>query len=170
MRFNIIRSYCDLLLLVTLIQFSHAGKISLEEDIVDGYLDNHSKIEAALILSGVTQPDSLPKYLEWYDNLVAKIKTFAFDLDDPVGSAHTVFMYLHGEWLKTYAMESTTLADIARNKEYNCVSATILYNIICEEFNWTCELLKPQPMYIQYLTISDKRWLWRTRAIWDLIS
>ena len=41
--------------------------------------------------------------------------------------------------LLLYALESTTLADIARNKEYNCVAATILYNIICEDFSWSCE-------------------------------
>jgi hypothetical protein len=116
-----------------------ADRISLEEDIADGYLEEYTKIEAAFILSGVTHPDSLQQYLDWYDQLLAKIKTFSFDFDDQVGSARTVFMYLHSEWLKTYARESTTLADIARNKEYNCVAATILYNIICEDLNWPCE-------------------------------
>ena len=48
-------------------------------------------------------------------------------------------MYLHAEWLKTYAIESTTLADIVRSKEYNCVAATILYNIICEDLGWSVE-------------------------------
>jgi hypothetical protein len=116
-----------------------AEKISLEEDITDGYLDSYTKIEAAFILSGITNPDSLRDHLEWYQQLLAKINTFAFDLDDPIGSAQTVFMYLHAEWLITYALESTTLADIVRNKEYNCVSATILFNILCEDLNWSCE-------------------------------
>ena len=139
MIYNISKVLICSFLILALLQTVLADRISLEEDIADGYLNEYSKIEAAFILSGVTHPDSLPNYLEWYDQLLAKIKTFAFDLDDPVGSARTVFMYLHAEWLKTYALESTTLADIARKKEYNCVSATILYNIICEDFDWSCE-------------------------------
>ncbi|MEJ2544726.1 MAG: hypothetical protein P8Y99_11730 [Calditrichaceae bacterium] len=115
------------------------GNRSLEEDISDGYLDDYSKIEAAFILSGVTDPDSMPSYLKWYDDLLTKIKSFTFNYDDPIGSARTVFMYLHSTWLKTYAEESTTLKDIVRNKEYNCVAATILYNTISEDLGWSCK-------------------------------
>ena len=121
-----------------LIQTVFAGRRSLEEDIADGYLDDYSKIEAAFILSGVTHPDSLQRYLDWYRQLLAKIRTFPLESGDPVGSAKTVFIYLHATWLKTYALESTTIADIVRNKEYNCVAATILYNIICEDLMWAC--------------------------------
>jgi len=128
-----------LIFILCLYHTIHAEKITLEEDIADGYLDTYTKIEAAFILSGITDPDSLKAHIEWYQRLLTKIKTFAFDLNDPLESAQTVFMYLHSEWLKTYALESTTLADIVRDKEYNCVSATILYNILCEDLNWSCE-------------------------------
>jgi hypothetical protein len=131
-------SFCIFLVLV-MIQAARAGKISLQDDIADGYLNEYSKIEAAFILSGVSDPDSLPRYLDWYDRLLSKIKNFSFEFNDPVGSARTVFMYLHSEWLKSYALESTTLADIVRTREYNCVAATILYNIVCEDLGWSCE-------------------------------
>ncbi len=119
--------------------FSLAERKSLEKDIADGYLDDYSKIETAFILSGVTHPDSMSHYLNWYNELLTQIKSFTFNYDDPVGSARTVFMYLHSTWLKTYAEESTTLADIVRSKEYNCVAATILYNIISEDLGWSCK-------------------------------
>jgi len=128
-----------LIFIFALVNNTRADKNSLEEDIADGYLDDYSKIEAAFILSGVTHPDSLRRHLDWYNQLLIKIKTFPFEYDDPVSSAQTVFMYLHSAWLKTYALESTTLADIVRNKEYNCVAATILYNIICEDLDWSCK-------------------------------
>ncbi len=126
------------LLLVILVAPSvYAAEKSLVEDIADGYLNDYSKIEAAFILSGVTDPGSLRRHLDWYAGLLDKIKNFPFDFNDPVGSAQTVFLYLHSAWLKTYARESTTLADIVRSKEYNCVSATILYNLVCEDLNWS---------------------------------
>ncbi len=129
----------SLMFICLLLQVVSAERKSLEEDIADGYLDDYSKTEAAFILSGVTDPDSMPQYLNWYDELLTKIKSFTFNYDDPVGSARTLFMYLHSTWLKTYAEESTTLADIVRSKEYNCVAATILYNIISEDLGWSCK-------------------------------
>ncbi len=133
-----------------------ADRPNLEEDITDGYLDEYSKIEAAFILSGVTDPDSLRLHLDWYDQLLKKLKSFSYDLDDPVGSARTIFMYLHNEWLKTYALESTTLADIVRNKEYNCVAATILFNIICEDFSWDVQAFEtPTHVYTIFNRFRD---------------
>ena len=138
------------------IQAGRAAKITLQEDIADGYLDDYSKIEAAFILSGVTDPDSLSRYLGWYDQLLGRIKNFSFDFNDPIGSARTVFMYLHNEWLKTYALESTTVADIVRTKEYNCVAATILYNLICEDLGWSCEAFEtPTHVYTIFNNFSQ---------------
>ena len=128
-----------IILLFILLQNNFAQKVSLEEDISDGYLDDYSKVEAAFILSGVTHPDSMQQYLDWYDQILDKIKSFSFDVNDPMSSAQTVFIYLHNSWLDEYALESTTLADIVQSKEYNCVAATILYNLICEDMQWICE-------------------------------
>jgi len=148
------KKFHSLILILAFVHTAQADRISLEEDIADGYLEEYSKIEAAFILSGVTHPDSLQHYLNWYDQLLAKLKSFSYDFNDPVGSARTVFMYLHSEWLKTYALESTTLADIVRSKEYNCVAATILYNIICEDFGWSCEAFEtPTHVYTIFKNI-----------------
>ena len=120
-------------------QSLHAGKISLEEDIADGYLDEYSKIEAAFILSGISNADSLAGYLDWYNQLLITIRNLHLDYNNPMESARTVFLYLHSAWFKTYAEESTTLIDIVQRNEYNCVSATILYNLICEDLGWSCQ-------------------------------
>ena len=120
-------------------QSAQAGKISLEDDIADGYLDEYTKVEAAFLLSGISDTDSLPGYLDWYNLLLNTIRGLHLDYNDPIESARTVFLYLHSAWLKTYAEESTTLIDIVQRKEYNCVSATILYNLICEELGWSSQ-------------------------------
>jgi hypothetical protein len=146
-----------LILIITLVYTARAGRITLQEDIADGYLSEYSKVEAAFILSGITDTDSLAHYLDWYDQLLTKIKSFSFDIGDPVGSARTVFMYLHSEWLKTYALESTTLADIVRAKEYNCVAATILYNLICEDLGWSCQAFEtPTHVYTIFNNFSQR--------------
>jgi hypothetical protein len=147
--------YC-LLFIAFSVSTAIGNRPSLEQDIADGYLDEYSKIEAAFILSGVTDPDSLKHHLYWYDQLLKKLKSFSYDLEDPVGSARTVFMYLHNEWLKTYALESTTLADIVRSKEYNCVAATILFNIICEDFGWDVQAFEtPTHVYTIFKRFRD---------------
>ncbi len=156
---NVMRNtaLAGLLLVFVLISVLQAKRISLEEDISDGYLNEYSRIEAAFILSGVSDPDSLPKYLDWYDRLLGKIRSFSFDYGDPVGSARTVFMYLHSEWLKTYAMESTTLADIVRAREYNCVAATILYNLVCDDLGWSTEAFEtPTHVYTIFSNFSQR--------------
>lgn len=111
----------------------------IAEDITDHDLDEFTRIEAAFILSGVTQPDSLNIYLHWYQTLVEKIRSIPFEPDDRPGSASKVFNYLHATWLQNYQLEATTLRDIVRNKTFNCVSSTILYNLICEDLGWSTE-------------------------------
>lgn len=111
----------------------------IAEDIKDFELDDFSRIEAAFILSGVTDPDSLQFYIRWYNVLVEKIRALPFNAGDRPGSALMVFNYLHATWLKNYQLEATTLLDIVRSKTFNCVSSTILYNLICENLGWGTE-------------------------------
>ena len=146
------------ILSVSILKMVSADNISLQEDITDdGYLNSHSKIEAAFILSGVSDSDSLQIYLRWYDDLITKIRALDFDISNRIESARTVFFYLHTTWLKTYALESTTLVDIARKKEFNCVAATILFNIICEDLGWECEAFEtPTHVYTVFINFSQK--------------
>ena len=106
---------------------------ALSEDIDDGHLDRFKPIEAAFILSGVSTPDSLTFYVSWYYDLLKTIQNFHFDPFKPVESAQQVFAYLHGNWLKKYQIEATTLLDVVQRRTFNCVSATILYNLICDD-------------------------------------
>lgn len=105
-------------------------------DIRDYVLDDFSLVEAAFILSGVENPDSLQVYLSWYGRLVEKVRAIPFDPDDRPGNASKVFNYLHGTWLKKYQLEATTLLDVVHKKLFNCVSATILYNLVCTDMGW----------------------------------
>ena len=120
-------------------QFETALEQQLEADISDFVLDDFSKIEAAFILSGANEQDTLNYYLDWYDQLVQTIRDYNFNSHDRIASASKVFAYLHSSWLITYKEEATTLTAIVDEKRFNCVAGTILYNLICEELGWPTE-------------------------------
>ncbi len=111
----------------------------LRKDMEDNRLDNFSKIKAAFILSGATHADSLEYYLNWYNTLVQTLKNYNFDPFDRINSAGKVFAYLHSNWLLTYQEKATTLINVVKQKQYNCVAGTILYNLVCEDMGWATE-------------------------------
>jgi len=127
------------LLIITASSSARSLENRIAADIEDYELDEFSRIEAAFILSGVTDPDSLLYHVNWYNALVEKIRAIPFDPNDRPGSASKVFNYLHATWLRNYQLEATTLLDIVRTKTFNCVSSTILYNLICDDLGWGTE-------------------------------
>ncbi len=108
----------------------------LQQDIERGRLDRFSLVEAAFILSGANEPDSLAICLRWYQDLLQTLKNYHFDPFDREGSAAKVFSYLHSSWLLTYKEQATTLLDVMRKKQFNCVAGTILYNLLCSDLGW----------------------------------
>jgi hypothetical protein len=128
----------------------------LRADIEDGRLDDFSGMEAAFILSGVHEPERLDAAMSWYRNLVETIRGFHFDSFDRTGSASKVFAYLHGTWLKQYEKETISLMDIVHKKVFNCVTATILYNMICEDFGWRTEAFEtPTHVYTIFTNFTN---------------
>ncbi|MBN1540683.1 hypothetical protein JW992_00960 [candidate division KSB1 bacterium] len=114
-------------------------EMRLEQDIADHRLDDFGPIEAAFILSGIDRSDTLAAYLSWYDELLQTLRDYHFDTADRVGSAAKVFSYLHANWLLDYREEATTLIDVVRRKEFNCVAGTLLFNLVCEDMGWSTE-------------------------------
>lgn len=113
--------------------------LRLETDIEDQYLDEFTKVEASFILSGVDHPDSLFQCVAWYNHLLDTVQKFQFDLRDHIGSANRIFAWLHSHWLRQYERDATTLLDIRNRKCFNCVSGTILFNLLCEDLGWPVE-------------------------------
>ena len=119
-------------------------------------MDDMPRIAAAFILSGATSQDSLDAGLAWYGSLVEQIRNFRFDPFDRVGSAAKTFAYLHSAWLCQYNRGSTTLLDIMGKKQFNCVSATILYNLICEDMGWSTEAFEtPTHVYTVFTNFTQ---------------
>ncbi len=126
-------------------------------DISDQKLDDFSHIEAAFILSGVGTRDSLQHYLDWYDSLVSRIEGFHFDPIDHVGSAGKIFNYIRTTLYERYEKNATTLLDIVDRKKYNCVSATVLFNYVCESLGMPTEAFEtPTHVYTVFSEFGDR--------------
>jgi hypothetical protein len=109
----------------------------LAADIEDGRLDDFSKIEAAFVLSGVRDADSLAACVAWHRGLIGTVENFRFQMTDRAGSARRLFAWLHGAWLVDYDSAATTLTDVMNRRTYNCVSGTVLFNLTCEALGWS---------------------------------
>lgn len=132
-------------------------ELKLQQDIQDRVLDDFTLVQAAFILSGIIDSDSLKSYLAWFDQLIQNIKDFHFNYFDRIETAAKIFSYLHDTWLITYKEEATTLINVVREKKYNCVAGTILYNLVCNELNLSTEAFEtPTHTYTLFPNFTER--------------
>jgi len=82
--------------------------------------------EGGLIASGVYNEDNLTRL----DNMIAESKKLA--AGNQKALAAKVFEFMHKTVLKKYVANATSLENVFKNNQYNCVSSTILFNILLE--------------------------------------
>lgn len=129
----------------------------LAQDISDGELNDFSRIAAAFIISGADSNARLQQGLGWFNELVQDIQAKNLIGFDRIPSAEKLFLYLHTTWLKDYKLKATTLFDILERKEYNCVSATVLYNLLCDEAGLSTEAFEtPTHVYTIFTNITQQ--------------
>jgi hypothetical protein len=138
-----------------------AGSQGLSEqllaDIQDGQLDQFSRIEAAFIIASGDDSAKLQQGMGWFHALLQDIYSKNLIGFDKVPSAEKLFLYLHTTWLKTYQREATALFDIMERKAFNCVSATVLYNLICDEVGLKTEAFEtPTHVYSIFTNIVEQ--------------
>ena len=116
-----------------------AGATALEKELLkdasDGELDDFSTVEAGFIASGVPTDTQLDRYRKRYAALLDDIKEHTKDLDDDYAVAQATFKYLHKHLLKRYGLHAVDLIGLFNNGDYNCVSATVLFNSILQDLN-----------------------------------
>jgi len=99
----------------------------------------------------------LQQGLTWFNELVQDIRTKNLIGFDRVPSAEKLFLYLHTTWLKDYRLKATTLFDILERKEYSCVSATVLYNLLCDEVGLSTEAFEtPTHVYTIFTNVTQQ--------------
>lgn len=153
------RIFLKICLLLLLVTPSHSQLLSeqLAKDISNGQLEHFSRIKAAFIISGADSNSRLEQGLIWFKELVSDILAKNLIGFDRIPSAEKLFLYLHSTWLKEYQLQATTLFDILERKEYNCVSATVLYNLLCDEMGLTTEAFEtPTHVYTIFTNITQQ--------------
>jgi len=160
--FIINRCAAVLLLIVPILTAAPAAgqntfEARLADDMDDQRLDEFSRLEAALILSGISSQDSLKQGVAWYQEIVHTVRQFPVNNMDRIESANRVFSWLHATWLHQYGAEATTLLDIIERKMFNCVSATVLYNLLCDDLGWNTEAFEtPSHVYTIFTDFTDQ--------------
>lgn len=102
-----------------------AGELPAKEtDLTDG----------ALVASGFESPASLRSARARFESLVSPIVEHLRRVADPRERAQQLLGLLHqkGGLLGEYDARATTLAEILDRRRYNCVSASVVYNILAE--------------------------------------
>jgi tetratricopeptide (TPR) repeat protein len=109
-----------------------------------------SFLDAALIASGAPQ-ERMAAYRQRYQNLLDRIRRDIplLGLDD-MGRAAKIFELMHRHGMTTYKSEETTLLEILDAGNFNCVSGTLLYNLLAAEFGFETRIVVvPEHVYSQ---------------------
>ncbi|QDU93354.1 hypothetical protein [Lignipirellula cremea] len=100
----------------------------LRADLLDGRLDDLTLLEAALIAGGIDDTRALNHHVEAFARVEAALRRELPDTASPQERAEIVFRFLHTNVLTgPYARDCMQVERSLRGEEYNCVTATILY-------------------------------------------
>ncbi len=104
-------------------------------DADDGRLDDFSLVDAAFIASGVPDRKGLEIYRGKYRQLLGKVKRATRGAVGERERARRAFVAMHEAVLERYGLHAVDMIGVFSRGEYNCVSATILYDALLEELD-----------------------------------
>lgn len=111
---------------------AHALERQLIVDCRDGRLDDHNLLTAALIAGGVSDPQQLADHQDKFAKQLRRILG-STATDDEATRAEHLLTAMHEELLTgEYLAACSNVADLVSHGNYNCVSATVVYQILCE--------------------------------------
>lgn len=111
----------------------NSAEAALLADAADGRLDEHSLLEAALVASGVEDAAARMRHVQRVSALALRLRQRCAAEPSPQRQAQLVLETLHEELLAgQYALPCTQLHKVLQCGDYNCVSATLLYNCLCQ--------------------------------------
>ena len=152
-----IRTYFLLLFIIPAGAFGQGLLEDLKTDLKNERLDTFTLIEAAFIVSGTETPVELADGMAWFESLITDIQLKNIPVrGNDAETARRLFNYMHAVWLPDYEKYATSLLDIQQRRGYNCVSATVLYNLSCLELGLqTAAFETPSHVYTIFENFTD---------------
>jgi Tfp pilus assembly protein PilF len=112
-------------------------------DAEDGRLDEFSLLDAALIASGVKDTAELGRYSERMESWAVELKHGGGADGSPRRQVEAIFAFLHGKILRgKYNLQCTDLRQAFDDGQFNCVSATVLFNCLAGEMGFSSSALE----------------------------
>ena len=104
----------------------------LYADASDGQLDQFTLLEAGLIASGVDARVVLTAYVERLNSHLERIPSTSVQTNAKASQAASILRFLHRELLiGNYDETCTEITRLLDEGDFNCVSATLLYQYLC---------------------------------------
>lgn len=108
---------------------------NLLDDAADGRFDRHDLLEAALIASGVVEPQRRAAYRSLFDGWVDELRTSGRVTGSTFDRARALHEFLHARALTGgFGESSTTLHGVFDAGRFNCISSLILYRCLAARF------------------------------------
>ena len=109
---------------------------ALLQDAQNGKWNRFDLFRAAMIVEGIRDPELIRTYETRLDALVAKVlaESRANGGTTPQALTRSLFEAMHREILtKSYSLHCTELSKVMSTGAFNCVSATVLFNVLAEK-------------------------------------
>ena len=117
----------------------------LFDDAANGQLEQHSLLAAALVAGGVDSPEVLHRFQRRLDKYVEELQPSHTSTDNRRDRLEAVFDFLHRRILHAgYRIECTDLRSVLDHGCFNCVSASVLFQYLAEQYGFqVCALEMP---------------------------
>jgi tetratricopeptide (TPR) repeat protein len=110
---------------------------ALFQDAQDGKWDNFNLFRAAMVAEGERDPIKIKNYEAKLDAILQKIKNKNHNNNNPVAAENltrSLFEALHRDIMtRQYDINCTNISRVFETGKFNCVSATVLFNVIGEK-------------------------------------
>lgn len=131
-------------------------------DIRDGSLDKYDLYDAFLVSSGIVSHDEIRIFREKYtsichsiDNYLAIIKQNKQEND-----AKNILKWLHNNLFISYKENTKGIIDLMNYGEYDCLTSSIMYYILCERLNIYVRIIQvPKHVFCQVYDEDFGKWI-----------
>jgi tetratricopeptide (TPR) repeat protein len=106
-------------------------------DAADGRLDEVPFLEAVFLANGIRSPELADELRERFQGYADRVRREVSTVRDPRQRCRAIHEWLHRHVLiGKYQADCTQISRALRHGDYNCVSATILFQLLCQ----TCDV------------------------------